>query len=126
MSLPVLIYEDLAPTRDFLQDVAKVVGKLQQLFLPADPQDSQRGLEVCDDGLMSQPFKLNGETYQAFICFSLGCVELDHTSWELAHHSAQQLLEELQHWVKSKGSDQIIETPQFVTSQPQLDHLIGA
>jgi len=120
--LPTIDYHQLAPTRDYLQDVAKVVGKLQQLFLPADQHQWQRGLAVWSDGLMSRPFAPKGETYQALINFKEGDLQLHNTSWELAHHnSAQQIFDEMQHWLNEQGLDYRLEKPQLVTQQPQFD-----
>lgn len=62
--LPAVDYAATLATRDCLQDIAKVIGKAQQLFLESDPHDYQRGLIVTEYGFASQALTVNNTVCQ--------------------------------------------------------------
>lgn len=94
--LPVLVYEDLRPTRDYLQDVAKVMGKLQQAYLPKSPHDWQYGLEVTMRGISTQTFKVDGQSTRALLDLVRHKLRLGDQNWPLRENPPAKLFEDIQ------------------------------
>ena len=124
-SLPALSYKELQATRDYLQDVAKVLGKLQQVFLPPEAHDWHRGLEVNADSLVTQPFELHGQTTEVMLDMQHGYVQLADHRWELDETPARELFSQLQTWLAEQGLAAMSE-PEFVTSTVQFDRVVAA
>jgi hypothetical protein len=111
--LPILEPNTLQPTRDFVQDVAKVLGKLQQAFVSPDPRDWDKGLLITEAGLSTQPLQIGDEQLAALLDMRKGELQIGGTEWQLEHFTAPQLLDELQHWLVGQGSQARITPPTF-------------
>lgn len=91
-------YASLQPTRDFVQDIARVMGKAQQVFLRADPNDWHRGLLITTNGLAAQPFSHTiTDNLKIELNLHNGTVSIGAKTWEIATISAQNLLQEMLH-----------------------------
>lgn len=90
-SLPKLDYAHLAPTRNYLQEIAKVIGKTQQQFLPADQNAQDKGLLVTSNGLSTQDL----EGQQFILDFYKGEVRGFGSKWQLGEVEPAQLLKEV-------------------------------
>ncbi|HXR50136.1 MAG TPA: DUF5996 family protein [Verrucomicrobiae bacterium] len=119
--LPPLSLRELQPTRDYLQDVAKVLGKLQQAFLPVESHDWQRGLVVNMRGLSTQPFMVASQETRASIDLVKHKVRLDGSKWLLEDYSAQEMMNNVRAWLESRGLQVHIEEPEFSESTPHFD-----
>lgn len=102
-SLPKLDYAQLAPTRNYLQEVAKVIGKAQQQFLPTDPNSWNKGLLVTSNGLSTQ--EMDGQ--QFVIDFYKDEVRGFGNSWKLGQIEPAQLLQEIK-----DATGKPVETPE--------------
>ncbi|MGZ6005050.1 MAG: DUF5996 family protein [Candidatus Saccharimonadales bacterium] len=105
-SLPMLDLAQLAPTRDYLQDIAKIVGKAQQQFLPADPNAWDKGLLVTSIGLSSQELNDN----QFIIDFKKSQLRGFGQSWQLGSIHPREILQA----IRSLTGRQV-ETPELAT-----------
>lgn len=97
---------DMRATRDYLQDAAKVLGRLQLAFMEPQPHDWQYGLQVFEDGFMTQPLVIGDEPQQAVLDLQLGQLQVGGTAWELAKYSPSQLLDELRKWLSTQATPQ--------------------
>lgn len=113
-----LRYADLELTRNFLQDISRIVGKVQQVFLPADPNYWHMGLEMTNTGLATQ---LLPDGTRITIDLRKGVVIAGQASWDLAEISAPALLELFQQWLVSKGMDVALARPELSTDKPRYD-----
>jgi len=116
--LPHLIYKDLAPTRDYLQEVALVLGALQRAFVPKDPHDWHYGLEVGLRGLLTQPMTIGGKEVRGGLDFVRHKLRLGDSSWPLEQYSAPEILNNIEVWLESHGSSVTIQRPKF-SAQPR-------
>jgi hypothetical protein len=119
--LPVLLIAELGPTRDYLREVALVLGSLQRAFLPKHPRDWQHGLEVTMRGLSTQPFMVAGEAVQASLDLVSNKVRLDGNKWPLKDYDGPELFQEVQVWLQSKGVDVELEEPKFTDGSRHFD-----
>lgn len=103
--------KELEATRRYIQDIALVLGKVQQLFLPPHPNDWQKGLEVNEFGL-STP-ELPGTGTRVSIDFKRGDVSNGQTAWKLGDYTATELLDELGNWAMATGAKTKPEAPKF-------------
>ena len=113
-----LDYEKFKATRDFLQDVAKVLGKVQQVFIKAQPHEWHKGLEIAESGLQTQKLS-NGK--RITLDLHRGVVQAGKIQWLLTDYSAQQLFIELAAWAKSNGAKKVPNKPEFATKQPRIN-----
>jgi hypothetical protein len=101
-------------TRDFIQDVTKVIGKAQQVFLPKDPNDWHRGLLVAKNGICTQqlnnhaPIELNLRN---------GEITFNSVTLPLKSTSAQHIFTEI-----TRSISKEIEQPELVTSSPKFNN----
>jgi hypothetical protein len=117
--LPNLDKAALQPTLDYLQDAAKVVGKLQQVFVPADPHDWDKGLQVTERGLASAVLGNTGLTAQ--LDFLAGQLSIGQQTWQLKDLSAPDLLAVLQQWASQHKAGAELARPEFSKSGGRLD-----
>ena len=111
-SLPQLDYVQLSSTRDYLQDIAKVIGKAQQQFITSDPNDWYKGLLVTANGISSQ----NLSDQEIVIDLQAGEVRGFGKNWLLGQVEPTKLLDELKS-VTSKP----IETPELTAKSVVYD-----
>jgi hypothetical protein len=104
-------------TRDFIQDVAKVMGKAQQAFLPTDPNDWHRGLIVTQNGINSQ--QLEDHT---LIELNLrnGEFTFETLTLPLKDLSAQDIVTEITKFIGKE-----VEQPELFTTSPKYDHSVA-
>ena len=114
--LPPLKAADLAVTKAYLRDVALVLGKFQQVFLPANDYEWQRGLVVVECGLATQPFELYDEQVQAVLDMKAGVMRLGTASWPLADYSARELFKNCKVWLEARRVKGVMQSPEFATS----------
>jgi hypothetical protein len=124
-NLPPLSSKELEPARDYLQDVAKVLGKLQQAFLPVEPHDWQRGLVVNMRGLSTQPFLVAGKETRASIDLVTHKVRLDGNKWLLEDYSAPEIMKNVRAWLESHSLQVHLEEPAFSEGNPRFDAAQG-
>jgi len=115
-ALPALVYEDLTPTRDYLREVALILGSLQRAFLPKDPHDWQHGLQVNLRGLITQPFVMNGEASQASLDLVRRKLRLNGSSWPLQDYQAQELFNNVRAWLEAHSIQAKLAQPNFNSS----------
>jgi hypothetical protein len=109
-----LIYEDLVPARDYLRDVALVLGSLQRGFLQPHPHDWQHGLEVTMRGISTQAFMVNGEEVRASIDLVRNKVRLPGMkSLSLEACKGPELFQAVQQWVHERAPEVQLEKPEF-------------
>lgn len=113
-----LRYAELETTRDFLQDIAKIIGKVQQLFLPPDPNYWHMGLEMTDAGLATQ---LLPDGTRITIDLRLGVVIAGKESWDLTKISAPELFKYFQQWLESQSVSLPLAQPKLVTNKAGYD-----
>src|SRR5665213_3798725 len=102
--LPSLHLPGMRATRDYLHDAAKVLGRLQLAYMDELPHDWQYGLQVVEEGLMTQPLTIGDAPQQGLLDLQLGQLQLGGTAWELAKCSPTQLLDELRIWLASEDT----------------------
>lgn len=110
----------LLTTRVFIQDIAKVLGKLQQLFLPADANAWHKGLEVTETGFATQDL---GDGKHLLFDLTTGHVTSDSTSWDITKMSAQQFMDSVQKWAMDHGQAKPMDKPEFLTTKPTYDQV---
>jgi hypothetical protein len=110
---PQLIYEDLLPTRDYLQEVALVLGNLQRAFIPKDPRDWHYGLEVGLRGLLTQPMIIGGKEVRASLDLVPHKVRLGDSSWSLDTYAAPEIFNNIQIWLESHTANVTVTPPKF-------------
>lgn len=121
--LPVLIGEDLTLTRDYIQDVVKVLGSLQLAYLPKMEHDWQYGLEVTMRGLSTQELIIDGQPVRATLDLVRHKVRLGETNWLLEEYAAPELLNNIKIWLSARGEKPELSQPEFSTGTRQFDPL---
>jgi hypothetical protein len=111
--LPLLIPEDLYPTRDYIQDAAHVIGSLQRAFLPKDPHDWQYGLEVSMRGLGTQPFQMGGSETRASVDLVTHKLRLGDANWKLQEYAGPELLNNVKVLLAGQMVQADLEAPAF-------------
>ena len=87
--LPSLQLPGMPGTRDYLHDASKVLGRLQLAFLEPQPHDWHYGLQVIEEGLMTQPLVIGDEPQQAY-CVSLRGWTMELTAQSVDHGNAKK------------------------------------
>jgi hypothetical protein len=111
--LPELIYEDLLPTRDYLQEVALVLGSLQRAYIPKHPRDWHYGLEVNLRGLITQPIKIENKDIRASLDLVRNKFRIGKSSWLLNDYAAPEIYNNVRLWLESHGEKVDLELPKF-------------
>ena len=112
-ALPQLEYENLLPTRDYLRDVALVLGSLQRAFLPKWPHLWEHGLEVGMRGIMTQAMPVGDERIHASIDLVKHKVRLDGSRWLLQEYSAAEIFNNIRVWLETKNVAAQLEKPKL-------------
>lgn len=113
-----LIYEDLKPTRDYLQDIAKIMGKLQQVFVSPAPHDWHKGLEVNQVGLCTQDL---GENQRFVLDFLTGELSIGNRKMPLKGQPALKVFDYVSVWAEQNRARGPVEKPELVTTEPVYD-----
>jgi hypothetical protein len=120
--LPKLIYADLKLTRDYLQDASKVLGKLQQAFIPKSPHDYQYGLVVTMRGLSTQSFQINGQPVTALLDLVRHKLRLGDQNFSLREFPPAELLDQVKDWLNSNNINVNLDEPKFNGSDLSYDN----
>lgn len=120
-NLPLLITEDLIPTRNYLQDVAKVLGSLQRAFIEPSDHDWHHGLEVSMRGISTQEMVIGGQPIRATIDLVKHKVRLGNTNWLLEEFAGPEILNNLKVWLVAHGQSAELEQPEFTTEIKHFD-----
>lgn len=112
-NLPKLEYDKLQPTRDYLRDVALVLGSLQRAFIAPHPRDWQHGLEVNMRGPNTQPFIIGGEELRANLDLVTQKVRLAGNRWLLNEYAAPEIMNNIRLWLESRSVSTALEIPEF-------------
>jgi hypothetical protein len=118
---PQLVYKDLVPTRDYLQEVALILSSLQRAYVPKDPRDWHYGLNVNLRGLITQPFMIKGQEVQASLDLVRRKVRLQGSSWPLSDYTPTEIFNAVQEWLGSHQASVNLPRPKFNTEPPPFD-----
>lgn len=119
--LPALLYEDLMPIRDYLREVALVLGSLQRGFLPPHPRLWQHGLEINLRGLSTQAFELKGGPTRASLDLVKHKVRLGGNKWALQEYAPPEIFANIKLWLESQGIHADLEEPDFASDAMSYD-----
>lgn len=119
--LPELLIKNLGSTRDYLREVALVLGALQRGFLPPQPRDWQHGLEVGLRGLATQEFVVGDEPTRATLDLVKYKVRLGGSKWPLHEYGAPEILNNVKAWLASRGASVRLDEPEFTPGVAQFD-----
>jgi hypothetical protein len=119
--LPILHDQNLTETLAYLRDVALALGKFQQVFLPVEEHDWQRGLVVVESGVATQPFIVDGLQLQAVLDMKAGLVRIGEARWPLIEYSAQEIFNNLHVWLEAHNVGGTIQMPEFATLSVSFD-----
>jgi hypothetical protein len=114
-ALPILIYEDLVPTRDYLREAALVLSSLQRGFLPKHPRQWQYGLEVSMRGLSTQPFTVAGEPTCGGLDLVRHKLRLGGSKWALHEYAAPEIFNNIKVWLETRGLTVKLPEPTFAS-----------
>ena len=119
--LPAIHYEDLLPTRNYLQDIALVLGALQRGFLPENPHDWQHGLNVNLRGITTQGFLVKGNESFASLDLHVNKVRLGRDNWRLGEYDAPEILTNFKAWMSDLGVELALDEPIFSNASKGFD-----
>ncbi len=125
-SLPLLITEDLIPTRNYVQDVAKVLGSLQRAYIEPNDHDWHHGLTVSMRGISTQQMIIAGQPIRATIDLVKHKVRLGNTNWLLEEFAAPEILNNIKVWLVAHGQSAELEQPEFTSDIRQFDGIQAA
>ena len=109
-ALTAIEYSKVSPTRDYLQDIAKVMASFQQLFIEPDPNHWHTALELTDSGFKTQIKNL------VFDINDGGVLSIDDEHWKLADLTADSLIERLQTWLDQHALGKKIKVPNLANN----------
>lgn len=111
--LPELLYEDILPTRTYLQNICLAMGAVQRAFLPPEPHQWQYGLEVNMRGIITQEFKVNGQSLRISLDLVRHKLRIGETNWSIEEYAAPELFKNIKVWLQSHGVTADINQPQW-------------
>jgi|SRR5579884_1027819 len=106
-----LTSDQFGPSRSYLQAVALIIGGLQRAFIKKQPHDWQHGLEVALRGLVTQPFKINGQPTGALIDLVKLKLRLGGSQWPFSDYGPPELLNNVKTWLESNNQKVSLEVP---------------
>lgn len=104
---------EIKSTKDYLQDISKVIGKFQQIFLVPDKNYWHVGLKVTDKGFATQEFKINGENCVIEVDLRDGKICTSQESWGLGGVTAIELWHDLNMWAEELGVADKFKQPEI-------------
>ncbi len=120
-SLPFLIAEDLIPTRNYLQEVAKVLGSLQMAYIEPNEHDWHYGLEVNLRGISTQEMMIGGEPVRATLDLVRHKVRIGDAKWPLSEYAASEIFNNIKVWLAARGESVDLKQPVFNTEIKRFD-----
>lgn len=114
-------FNKIVPTRDYLQNIAKVIGKTQQLFIPPESHYWHVGLEITNDGFRTQKLVTDKVKGRLEVDLRNGIICSPRESWNLGGLSAAQLLSDLTLWLKDIGIQRKITKPDIANDDPTCE-----
>lgn len=119
--LPQLVYKDLLPTRNYLQNICLAIGEVQRAFLPKNEHDWQYGLEVGMRGISTQEFTAGDQDLRISIDLVTHKVRLGDTNWKLDTFAAPQLLEKISVWFEDQAMKQEFTKPAWIEGESSFN-----
>ncbi len=119
--LPLLLYEDLLPTRDALRDTAIIISNLQRLYIPKHPRQWEYGLNINLRGIVSQDLSIDQETIHASIDFVTHKLRLGSTNWLLNEYSPPELFSNVRIWLDAHKQSSKLDSVKFDKGAYQYD-----
>jgi hypothetical protein len=119
--LPALDSLNFSSTRNYLQNIAKVIGKLQRLILVPEKHEWQQGLEVVEGGMRTQPMLIDGQEFRILFDINGGCVRVGEVSWPLENYDAPEMLANLKIWLAARKVEAMLEAPSYITGDIHYD-----
>lgn len=119
--LPELVHKDLVSTRDYIQEVAHVLGSLQRALVKPDPHNWHHGLEVGPRGLLTQPLMVAGRAERASLDLVRHKVRLGGQAWPLDQVAAPEIFKNIQQWLDSQGVRVKLQPPVFMSGSRHFD-----
>lgn len=114
-------FDDITLTRNYLQDIAKVVGKFQQVFLEPDVHYWHVGLVPTSSGFKSQAYTIGNSTHEVLVDIEHAVVQTPEKSWTLGAVSPRQLFADLADWLDQKHVSKGMELPSFRVDEVTYD-----
>lgn len=115
--LPELHYENLLPSRNYLQNICLVMGAVQRAFLPPNEHEWQHGLKVNSRGIMTQEFIAGDQPIRLSLDLVAHKLRLGETNWLLEDYAAPELLKNIKVWFQSRGIEMVLEEPEFISGK---------
>jgi hypothetical protein len=112
---------DFNETKQFLQDIAKVIGKFQQSFLVPDKNYWHVGLEVRRHGFQTQGFILGGKPCRIVVDLKNGIISSSIESWNMGWTSPLQLQSDLEQWLHTIEQAKKIDHIQGLSKVSSID-----
>ncbi|MDB5170345.1 MAG: hypothetical protein JWO35_39 [Candidatus Saccharibacteria bacterium] len=120
-ALPLLIAEDLIPTRNYIQDVVKVLGSLQLAYVAPNEHEWQYGLEVTMRGISTQEMMVGGQHIRATVDLVKHKVRIGDTNWSLEEYAAPEILNHNKVWLTARSQRVELEQPEFSADTKYFD-----
>ncbi len=114
-------FDDVTSTRNYLQDIAKVVGKFQQVFLEPEVHYWHVGLVPTASGFKSQAYQLGNSTHEIIVDIEHALIQSPEKSWTLGAVSPRQLFADLSDWLNQKHDDKSMDLPSFKIDEVAYD-----
>lgn len=111
--LPLIIAEDLGPTRNYLRDVALALGSLQRGFLPPEKHLWQHGLEVTMRGFSTQAFTVKDQEIRVGLDLVRNKVRIGDIAWSLHEYNGSEIFKNIKVWLETQGAQAELEEPQW-------------
>ncbi|MCW1908459.1 MAG: hypothetical protein KIH63_003920 [Candidatus Saccharibacteria bacterium] len=112
---------DFSETKQYLQDIAKVIGKFQQAFLVPDKNYWHVGLEVRHNGFQTQEFTIDGKPCRVYVDLKNGIICSSIESWSMGWVSPVQLQNDLEYWLRELDSANNIEHVEGLHKTPSIN-----
>lgn len=113
-----LIYGEVKETKDYLQDISKILGKLQQVFIVPAPHDWHKGLEIGGSGLSTQDL---GGGRRILLDFLKVELSMDTFTLTLNNMDPVAVYEMLAAWALKSGSKTPVEKPELESKGGKCD-----
>jgi len=108
----------MQPTRDYLQDIAKILGKVQQVFISPAPHDWHKGLEIVPNGLTTQDL---GGGRRLLLDFMKVELSMETFTMPLKQMDSNKVFDTLAEWAKRSGSEVAVEKPELLATSVDYD-----
>lgn len=108
--MPPLLYENLLPTRNYLQNVCLALSAIQRAYIPENEHDWQYGLLVSMRGIATQEFS----GYTSSLDLVRQKVRLGDANWALDEYAAPELFKNMKVWLQNHNLRADITEPEWI------------